>query len=444
MKVINTKEPLILFVGDMVMLTLSLWLTLVFRNQSIPSLEVWNLHFYPFIIIFALWICIFYVSGLYERHTTILKNNIPIILSNAYIATSLVAFAFFYIIPIFSITPKTILVIFIIISFLLLYVFRVFIYSKITYIKKQKAVLIGEGKEVDQLYREVNNDKHYAFEFIIHIKPTELEQKNQVEIFTILQDASVIVIDLKNKNIQPILPQLYSLFLEKTQFIDLYKVYEEVFYKVPISLIQYDWFIEHISTNNKFAYDALKRSIDIIVSFCGGLISLIMYPIVIVAMKIESFQSPIFITQTRVGKNNKPITIFKFRSMLRNENGVWLGESENKITTIGKFLRKSSVDEFPQFLNILRGDISLVGPRPDMTGLEQRLSQEIPYYAVRYTVKPGLTGWAQTKQDVIPNTIEENKERLAYDLYYIKNRSLWIDLKIILKTAKTLLTRGGR
>jgi lipopolysaccharide/colanic/teichoic acid biosynthesis glycosyltransferase len=107
-------------------------------------------------------------------------------------------------------------------------------------------------------------------------------------------------------------------------------------------------------------------------------------------------------------------------------------------------LRKSSIDEFPQFLNILRGDISLVGPRPDMTGLEERLSKEIPYYSVRYVVKPGLSGWAQTRQDVIPNTIQENKDRLAYDLYYIKNRSVLLDTKIILKTIKTLLTRGGR
>ena len=123
---------------------------------------------------------------------------------------------------------------------------------------------------------------------------------------------------------------------------------------------------------------------------------------------------------------------------------MWLGESTNKITKVGKFLRKSSIDEFPQFWNILKGDLSLVGPRPDMTGLEERLSKEIPYYSVRYIVKPGLSGWAQTRQDVIPNTIQENKERLAYDLFYIKNRSLILDLKIILKTIKTLLSRGAR
>lgn len=446
MRVINTKEPIILLVGDLAVLCISLWITLFLRFQNIPSMEVWNIHFYPFLILFFLWVSVFYVSGLYERHTAILKNKVPLILSNAYIITSFIAFAFFYVIPIFSITPKTILIIFIFVSFLLLYVFRVFIYSKIISFKKYKAVLIGEGEEIDLLYKEVNNDKHYSFEFVKYIKLNSPLENIHVQIEEIKKrnDVAIIVIDLKNKNIETILPEVYSLLLENIKFIDLYQVYEEVFYKVPVSLIQYDWFIEHVSTNDKFTYDLFKRVVDIFVSLIGGLGSLIIYPFIVLAMKIENPKSPIFISQIRVGKNNMPIKIYKFRSMLRNENGVWLGESENKITRVGKFLRKSSIDEFPQFLNIFKGDISLVGPRPDMTGLEERLSKEIPYYSVRYMAKPGLSGWAQTRQDAIPNTIQENKDRLAFDLYYIKNRSVLLDIKIILKTIKTLLTRGGR
>lgn len=446
MRVINTKEPIILLIGDLAVLCISLWLTLLLRSQNIPSIDVWNIHFYPFLMLFFLWISVFYLSGLYERHTAILKNKVPLILSNAYVITSLIAFAFFYFIPIFSITPKTILVIFIFVSFLLLYIFRVFVYSKIISFKKYKAVLIGEGEEIDLLYKEINSDKHYSFEFVKYIKLNSSLENVRVQIEEIKKtnNIAIVVIDLKNKNIEPILPEVYSLLLQKIKFIDLYQVYEEVFYKVPVSLIQYNWFIEHVSINDKFTYDSFKRVVDIFVSLVCGLGSLIMYPFIILAMKIENPKSPIFISQIRVGKNNAPVKIYKFRSMFRNENGVWLGESENKITKVGKFLRKSSIDEFPQFWNIFKGDISLVGPRPDMTGLEERLSKEIPYYSVRYMVKPGLSGWAQTRQDVIPNTIQENKDRLAYDLYYIKNRSVLLDIKIILKTIKTLLTRGGR
>lgn len=444
MRVINTKEPITLFLGDVTGLIVSLWLTLLFRFQEIPTMSVWELHFFPFIIIFALWIVIFYLSGLYERHTSILKNRVPIILFNAYIISSLVAVAFFYVIPVFSITPKTILLIFIIISFLLLFMFRVIFYPRVFSIKKNKAILIGEGEEIDVLFEEVNRDKHYALEFVKYLKPSQLEDANEIKSIQLMNDVSVVVIDFKNKSIETHLPYLYALLLENKKFFDLYQVYEEVFYKVPVSLIHHDWFIENISTNSKVTYDLFKRIVDVLVALIGGMITLLFYPLIMLAMKIEEPKGSIFISQIRVGKNNKPIKIYKFRSMKRNENGVWLGESENKVTRVGQFLRKSSIDEFPQFWNILKGDISLVGPRPDMTGLEERLSQEIPYYSVRYVVKPGLSGWAQTRQDVIPNTIEENKDRLAYDLYYIKNRSAILDVKIILKTIRTLLTRGGR
>lgn len=446
MRVINTKEPIILLSGDILVLCVSLWVTLLVRFQHLPSLELWNIHITPFSILFALWIALFYLAGLYEKHTAILKNKLPSILFNAHIIASLFAVVFFYIIPFFSITPKTNLAIFIGISFLFLYVFRVFIFSKIFTVKKENSILIGEGDEVVQLHTEVNMNKNYALNFVSLISPQSFSESDfELKLQRMIKesDVSVIVLDLKNKNIEPFLPKLYTLLLQNVKFIDLYQVYEDVFDKVPVSLIQYSWFIENVSVSQKNIYDIFKRTIDIIVALIGGSVSLLLYPFVICAIKLED-KGPIFISQIRVGKNNKPIKIYKFRSMLNNENGVWIGESQNKITRIGSFLRKSSIDEFPQFWNILKGDISLIGPRPDMTGLEARLSQEIPYYSVRYVVKPGLSGWAQTRQDVIPNTIEENKERLAYDLYYIKNRSLFLDIKIILKTIKTLLTRGGR
>lgn len=447
MRVINTKEPIVLFVADILVLCVALWVTLFLRFLHAPSLVVWQTHFSPFVIVFILWICVFYLAGLYERHTSILKNKLPGILLNAHIIASLFAIVFFYIIPFFSITPKTILGIFIIVSFLLLYSFRIFAYSKIFTIKKEGALLIGEGSEIDLLHKEVNNDKHYSLYFVDYIKPSIFSEDNfEIKIQKILDtfDVSVIVIDLKNKSIEPFLPQLYTLLLNNIKFINLYQVYEDVFYKEPVSLVQHSWFIEHVSVSNKIVYDIIKRVVDISVACIGGFVSLLLYPFIIGAMKIENPKGDIFISQTRVGRNNKPIKIYKFRSMQKNEDGVWLGESQNTITKVGAFLRKSSMDEFPQFWNILKGDLSLIGPRPDMTGLESRLSQEIPYYSVRYVVKPGLSGWAQTRQDVIPNTIEENKERLAYDLYYIKNRSMFLDIKIILKTIKTLLTRGGR
>jgi lipopolysaccharide/colanic/teichoic acid biosynthesis glycosyltransferase len=293
---------------------------------------------------------------------------------------------------------------------------------------------------------EVNSNKNYALSFVALLSPDSLSESGFESTLRTLLDTkgfSVIVLDPKDKTIEPFLPKLYALLLEEVRFIDLYQVYEDVFDKVPVSLISHSWFIENITVSKKVIYDFLKRTIDIAVGFVGICVTLPLYPFIMLAMRIEG-AGPFFITQIRVGKRNRPIRLYKFRSMTHSEDGVWIGETANKITKVGAFLRKSSFDEFPQFLNILRGDISLVGPRPDMTGLEERLSKEIPYYSFRYVVKPGLSGWAQTKQDIIPNSVAENKDRLAYDLYYVKNRTLFLDIKIILKTLKTWVVRGGR
>ncbi len=160
-----------------------------------------------------------------------------------------------------------------------------------------------------------------------------------------------------------------------------------------------------------------------------------------------------FITQDRIGQYNWPLTIYKLRTMTKNFAGssTWTKEDEkldNVVTRVGAFLRKTSIDEIPQVWSILRGDMSLIGPRNDIAGLGQRLAEEIPYYKIRYFVKPGVTGWAQTNQhymtnSISPQSIEESRIRFAYDLYYVKNRSLWLDIAIGLRTIKTVLSRFG-
>jgi lipopolysaccharide/colanic/teichoic acid biosynthesis glycosyltransferase len=135
--------------------------------------------------------------------------------------------------------------------------------------------------------------------------------------------------------------------------------------------------------------------------------------------------------------------------MNRSEDGVWVGETDNKITKVGKFIRKTRIDELPQLWNILNGDLSFVGPRPDISGLNQRLSEEIEHYNVRNVIKPGLTGWAQIKQDygnknqISPQSVVDTQMRLTYDIYYIKNRSLLLDIRIVFRTIKTVLSKFG-
>jgi lipopolysaccharide/colanic/teichoic acid biosynthesis glycosyltransferase len=448
MKIINMREPIILLVLDLLVLYISLWITLLVRHLEIPSQELLQIHMFPFGTVFVVWILLFYIAGLYDRHTSILKNKLPSMLLHTHIVASVISLSLFYfLLPIFSITPKTVLVIFVGISFLILYGVRIFLYPRLSIIKKQNTLLIGSGLEVDQLFDEINSNKYYPIYFVEKINPDTIsfeEFKQKCHLIIESNGIEIIVSNMRQKQSSEISSFFYTLILKQVYFVHLADMYEYVFEKVPLSYVDHDWFVQYISNSKKTFYDVCKKIIDYAVAIVGLCISSLIMVFASIVIKIEEPFGKIFISQTRVGKNSKPIVIYKFRTMKKNENGVWIGESDNVITKVGKFLRKSSIDEFPQFINILKGDLSLVGPRPDMTGLEDRLSNEIPYYRARYVVTPGLSGWAQTKQSVIPNSIEENKDRLAYDLFYIKNRSIILDIKIILRTLKTLFTRGAK
>ena len=164
-------------------------------------------------------------------------------------------------------------------------------------------------------------------------------------------------------------------------------------------------------------------------------------------MKLEG-RGPIFTYQDRIGRNNRIIRILKFRTMLFNDNGDWQNKGViNKVTRVGNFLRKTRLDEFPQLWNVLRGDISLIGPRPEFPEAVKHYTDEISYYNIRHLIKPGLSGWAQIHQDKHPHhglDSLETADKLSYDLYYIKNRSFLLDIKIALRTLKTLLSIAGR
>jgi len=210
--------------------------------------------------------------------------------------------------------------------------------------------------------------------------------------------------------------------------------------------LRYNWFLENISTSPSPLYDFLKRLMDIILSFVLGIISLLAYPFVYIAIKFED-GGALFIIQERIGKNNQPIRIMKFRTMTGNDNGMYVsGVTTLRETRVGAFLRKTRIDELPQLWNVLQGHLSLIGPRPELPALVKKYEAEIPYYNIRHLIKPGLSGWAQIYHDNHPHHAEAvlaTKEKLSYDLYYIENRSFFVDLKIALRTLQKLVSRSG-
>ena len=224
-------------------------------------------------------------------------------------------------------------------------------------------------------------------------------------------------------------------------------MYEEVFDRIPLSQLGRAWFNKNLQTEDSFFYVFAKRVIDIIGGLVMGGVVIVVTPFVWIANRIEG-PGPLFLAQERFGRYGVRIIAYKFRSMTKDisASSEWVNEGENRVTRVGSFLRTTSLDEFPQFINILKGELSLIGPRNDILGLGLRLAEALPYYDARYMVKPGITGWAQINQqyeqgNVSPQSIEETKVRLAYDFYYLKHRSLGLDSIIALMTVKRMFFR---
>lgn len=447
---LRRREPLLLLLGDLFFFVVCLWLSLFLRNFSVPTREFFGIHLEAYSILFVVWVAAFYIAGLYGRHTTILRRKLPTILLNTLIFNSLIAVLFFYFIPFFGIAPKTVLFIDLVVSFLAILLWRMYGYFYLVKSKAENAIIIGSGDELRELVDEVNSNNIYDIRFVSSGDLQRSKEQNFVsdliqEIET--KHVSVIVMDIRSPLAAPILPHLYNLIFSNVTFLDMNELYETIFDRVPLSLINYDWFLENISIQPKPTYDALKRVMDIILSFTLGCISLIVYPFVYLAIKLDDF-GPIFITQERVGQDGITVKIHKFRSMTRNDEGLY-GETKpgNKVTRVGSFLRKSRIDELPQLWDVLMGKISLIGPRPELPALVNLYEKEIPYYNIRNLLKPGLSGWAQIHQENHPHhkeAVNETREKLTYDLYYIKERSLLLDLQISLRTVKTILSRAGR
>ncbi len=445
MRRMPSPQIFFIFLGDIVFLYFSLWLTLFLRNYGDGNPQMFSAHVIPFSILFVVWVMVYYIASLYEPHTVVLKSKLPAIILNAQAVNSLIAVMFFYLIPYFGITPKTTLFLDLIISFNLITIWRFYAVPLLGLRKKERAVLIGSGDETRQLYRVVNQNPLYPMRFITWVdldKVDGIDFNEEVLNRIYSEDISLIVIDIENSKVTPILPKLYNLIFSHIRFVDQYRIYEDIFDKIPLSLIGYSWFLENVSSRAHFGYDLLKRGMDILLALVLFIPSLVIYPLVYIALKLDDGGAFFYIPE-RTGRGGKPIKIYKFRTMNVMDDGKKLGENKTSITRVGGFLRKSRIDELPQLWNVLRGDLSLIGPRPEFPKLVGVYNEQIPYYNMRHLIKPGLSGWAQVHHDKPPQTIDETKEKLAYDLYYLKNRSFALDLKIALKTIKTLLSRTG-
>lgn len=241
--------------------------------------------------------------------------------------------------------------------------------------------------------------------------------------------------------------QLIKLLKSGVQIRDFSQVYEELTRRIPVQYVErdfYKYFPFSRSNNNKL-YLFFSRILEVMFSIFGLTYGIVLLPLVIIGNLLAN-PGPLFYTQTRVGKNGKYFKIFKFRSMVINaeKNGAQFAkEKDVRITQFGLFLRRTRLDEIPQFINVIKGDMAAIGPRPERPCFVEELKKEIPFYEIRHVVKPGITGWAQVNARY-GSSQEDSLEKLQYDLYYIKHRGLFLDITIFIKTLSTVLFLRGQ
>ncbi len=434
-------KKIILLSGDLTSLFLALSLVLLFRYPQAAFNEQFQKHIWPFLLVFIFWLIAIYISGLYDLNLrTRSRRFLKAVMSAAAVA-SLISITYFYLNVASNVAPRTNLALFIAFFLGLFFIWR-YLYQTI-----QRAVpgvglaIMGNNEKSHALQSELNKNPGagYRLEIIIPDE-SELEKlKNQVE-----GEKVKIVVVCDDFGSAKTTDALLNLLQNRISVYSYPDFYELLSGKIPVEEISANWFLENLRENQRGYFNLLKRIMDFIGALIVLIISLIFWPLIALIIKLES-RGPIFFRQKRLGRQGKLFTIIKFRTMRETDNDRALTvDGDKRITAFGNFLRKTRLDEIPQMINILKGEMSFIGPRPERPELAEALEQKISFYNTRLIVKPGLSGWDQISGEYHSPTEEDTLKKLQNDLFYIKNRSLFLDLAIIMKTVATIISRGGK
>jgi exopolysaccharide biosynthesis polyprenyl glycosylphosphotransferase len=324
---------------------------------------------------------------------------------------------------------------------------------------QRPTLIIGAGRAGTGILRVLTFDQpgHFRVQGLIDDDPakqgTKIKDVPVLGGWQALRDTvcgkgiSVLVLAITGK----IRPELFQAILDcqemGVEVIRMPALYESLLGRVPIEYLSADWLLTSFldSVNLYDLYSPLKRLLDILISAVGMVFSLVSFPLLAVIVRLDS-PGPVLYRQERSGKGGHSIWVWKYRTMVRNAEpdgeARWASAQDPRVTRVGKWMRRTRLDEIPQFWNVLRGDMSLIGPRPERPEWIAQLEKQIPFYRARLLVAPGLTGWSQVNYGYV-RTVEDTALKLEYDLYYIRHRSLILDLKILLRTMGTLVRFQG-
>lgn len=449
-------KKIALLVTDLFSLYASLAALLTVRYSD-QFREQWSNHFIPFSLIFAMWVLIFYIANLYD--ISALRRGVHFYQNffQGVTFAAILSVTCFYLIPLFGITPKTNLFIF------LIFVSGVGIGMRLLfrYLSErsfQKPILIvginPQSLEIAQ-FIIANPQLGYELKACIDTDTSPAPEHTTLPIvhgvahidrLITEHRINTVVISPEALHEASMINTFYRSLGQKVTFKSLSSFYEQTTNRVPLGAINQVWFLENLSEGSKHAFEMAKRVLDITTAIFLGVLTVPFFPLIALVIRLSSV-GPIFYRQKRLGRAGHTFSIIKFRTMKdraeQDTGAVWASENDPRVTSVGKFLRKTRIDELPQLWNILRGEMSFVGPRAERPEFYEKLRASVPFYEERYLIKPGLTGWAQINYPY-GASIQDAAFKLQYDLYYIKNRSLVLDVGVILKTINIAFRQAGR
>jgi len=439
------------------------------RSQYILSWEIVYRHLYWFLLLSILWLIFAYALNAYDQR--VLSRLSQSLLAS--IKAGALCVVVYILIPFISPSlPSSRISLFSFFIFALVFLvavrwlYSIFVGQKIF---NRRALIVGTGWAAKEIYDAIEKEGGGAYEVVGFVVRNQIGEINQNCGDLGLKSTSNKLFLLKDLNELPALihkNKIDTLILAArgeingetlqtmvdclewgVEVIPMPILYEQLTGRVPVEHIDNSWYvalpINHPGT--KLSWNLAKRFVDIILASTGLIFLALATPFIAAAIYLDS-PGPIFYRQARVGKGGRIFYVYKFRSMIPNaekDRPVWAKKNDERVTRVGKILRKTHIDEFPQFINILKGEMSVVGPRPERPEFVEELAHEIPFYRLRHAVKPGMAGWGLVRQGYGASK-EDALVKLQYDLYYIKHQSPWLDTIILLKTIFNTITFRGR
>ncbi|QIH39543.1 exopolysaccharide biosynthesis polyprenyl glycosylphosphotransferase [Flavobacterium sp. Sr18] len=453
-----SERKIILRFFDVFFVLLGLYLFGTFFDQEYLTVAAsrpsWTILLVVYLIFFA---------SIFEMYNLQVASNQLLVLQNILLTVSTTVFVYLFT-PFFSPelpANRLQVVLFFLVMFVVLFLWRMFYVLFLASNRfVQKAILICDKEQVQELILGLENiDPHYKIVGFVNTDIAEdtvldyhyVKLIKRDDLFSFVKENGISEIVIASQNTEGITADLYQQLLhllESGNIIREYtQVYESKTQRIPVQYMSRDFyrFFPFSRSNQNKLYLLTIRIFEIVVSLFGLVVGLVLFPLILVGNAIGN-RGRLFYSQERVGKDGVVFEILKFRTMVKNaeSNGaVFTAMNDSRITVFGKFMRKTRMDEFPQFINILKGDMAVIGPRPERPIFVKEIAEIMPFYETRHIIKPGLTGWAQVNYSY-GETIDDSLIKLQYDLYYIKHRSIYLDLNIAFKTITTVLFYRGQ